>query len=231
MLLCEQNKSTAILKWDYNKNEINSDFFDSKLFQRRLHFINKVKEFQTFALILASITNKNTIEMIQRVQKYLGNNNKIFYTVIIGKLNPNKLANFMEIDCFIWLGCPESPIIYDLNFYHDFHKPIITPIELILGLNEDPFKFSYALDLERFLSADFDDALCMNEDNSTERALTTSSSKSLVLVNRIKTREFQGLKYEVDDALSVNLEIEEGRSGIPKRISKRKEYSKSSNHF
>jgi len=33
------------------------------------------------------------------------------YTISVGKLNPSKLANFMEIECFVLVACPENSIV------------------------------------------------------------------------------------------------------------------------
>lgn len=34
-----------------------------------------------------------------------------FYTFVVGKINPEKLANFMEIDVFVLIACPENSLI------------------------------------------------------------------------------------------------------------------------
>ena len=47
------------------------------------------------------------------------------YTFVVGKLNPNKLANFPEIDVFVAVACPENSIINDKEFF----RPVITPYE------------------------------------------------------------------------------------------------------
>lgn len=47
------------------------------------------------------------------------------YTFVVGKLNPNKLANFPEIDVFVAVACPENSLINDKEFY----RPVITPYE------------------------------------------------------------------------------------------------------
>lgn len=33
------------------------------------------------------------------------------YTISVGKLNPAKLANFMEIECFVIVACPENSVV------------------------------------------------------------------------------------------------------------------------
>ena len=55
-----------------------------------------------------------------------------FYTFIIGKMNEPKLANFGEIDMFVFIGCSRHSIIDSKKFMKD----IITPYELTLALNE-----------------------------------------------------------------------------------------------
>lgn len=46
-------------------------------------------------------------------------------------MNPAKLANFTDIDCFVLIGCPEN------NLYHskDFYKPLVSIFEIEMALN------------------------------------------------------------------------------------------------
>lgn len=53
------------------------------------------------------------------------------YTFVVGKLNPNKLANFPEIDCFVTVACPENSLV-DAK---DFYRPVITPFEFEVAVN------------------------------------------------------------------------------------------------
>ena len=55
-----------------------------------------------------------------------------FYTFVVGKLNPNKLANFPEIDCYVIIACPEMSLLENAR---DFYRPVITPFELEVALN------------------------------------------------------------------------------------------------
>lgn len=56
---------------------------------------------------------------------------KKYYTFVVGKLNPSKLANFPEIDCYTIVACSENSLI-DCK---DFYRPVITPFELEVALN------------------------------------------------------------------------------------------------
>jgi diphthamide biosynthesis protein 2 len=55
-----------------------------------------------------------------------------FYTFVVGKLNPAKLANFPEIDCYVIIACPENSLQIDVK---EFYRPVITPFELEVALN------------------------------------------------------------------------------------------------
>ena len=47
----------------------------------------------------------------------------------MGKLNVPKMANFLEIDVYVLVACPENSLIDS----HEFFKPVITPFELELA--------------------------------------------------------------------------------------------------
>ncbi|KAF4307385.1 diphthamide biosynthesis protein [Botryosphaeria dothidea] len=55
------------------------------------------------------------------------------YTFVVGKINAAKVANFSEVGGWVVIGCWESSLIES----KDFWKPIITPFELQLTLQDD----------------------------------------------------------------------------------------------
>ncbi|GIY90405.1 2-(3-amino-3-carboxypropyl)histidine synthase subunit 2 [Caerostris extrusa] len=54
------------------------------------------------------------------------------YTLVVGKLNNAKLANFAEIEVFVNVACVESSLIES----RDFYQSIVTPYELEIALNQ-----------------------------------------------------------------------------------------------
>lgn len=92
----------------------------------------------------------------------------------VGKLNPAKLANFMEVECFVLVACPENTLIDSkVRFYlpflllalslrrsltlshrsQEFLRPIITPFELELALTSKSWTGDYILDFTALLSS------------------------------------------------------------------------------
>lgn len=61
---------------------------------------------QTPEHILASY-----LPLIKHLRSLLAAAHKKSYTVSVGKLNPAKLANFAEIECFVLVACPENSVI------------------------------------------------------------------------------------------------------------------------
>ena len=51
------------------------------------------------------------LPLITHMRKLIASHHKKSYTVAVGKLNPAKLANFMEVECFVLIACPENTLI------------------------------------------------------------------------------------------------------------------------
>ena len=47
----------------------------------------------------------------------------------VGKLNVPKMANFLEIDIYVLVACPENSLVDS----HEFYKPVVTPFEMELA--------------------------------------------------------------------------------------------------
>lgn len=90
----------------------------------------------------------NIIDHLKRVIRASGRKSYLF---VMGKLNVAKMANFMEIDCYVLVSCPENSLIdskvnkkkifLHVNLLHflfllqqEFYRPIITPFELEIAL-------------------------------------------------------------------------------------------------
>jgi diphthamide biosynthesis protein 2 len=58
--------------------------------------------------------------IIDHLKKLIATAGRKSYTFVMGKLNVAKMANFMEIDCYVLVACPENSLIDSKvrNFYH-----------------------------------------------------------------------------------------------------------------
>ncbi|KAI9439278.1 diphthamide biosynthesis protein [Lactarius indigo] len=107
----------------------------NKLLMRRYAIVQKARDADVFGILVG------TLGVVDAHKKA--------YTISVGKLNPAKLANFSEIECFVLVACPENSVI-DAK---DFFRPIVTPFELQLALQPSPtWTGEYMLDFDRVLA-------------------------------------------------------------------------------
>jgi len=97
------------------------------------------------------MTNESAsyLPLITYLRQVITNAHKKAYTISVGKLNPAKLANFAEIECFVLVACPENSLL-DAK---DFFRSIVTPFELQLALQPSPtWTGEYMLDFDDVLA-------------------------------------------------------------------------------
>ena len=51
------------------------------------------------------------LPLIAHLRQVIAGAHKKAYTISVGKLNPAKLANFAEIECFVLVACPENSLV------------------------------------------------------------------------------------------------------------------------
>lgn len=146
-----------------------SESFQRKL-NRRFYLIEKSKQFSIFGILVANQSDTRVRTIVQLVSDLIEyetpprseicNENqgdgivrkrsgRSSYTFMVGKLNPAKLANFAEIQCFVLVACPEHSILEDEK---EFSVPVITPLELCMALGVTEWgSIDYSLDTRDFI--------------------------------------------------------------------------------
>jgi diphthamide biosynthesis protein 2 len=103
----------------------------NKIIMRRFVMIEKIKDAEIIGIVIGTMAVNRYREILKRTQQVIKNSGKQYYTFVVGKLNPHKLANFAEVDIFVLISCPESTA-FDSR---DFFKPIVSPFELEIALH------------------------------------------------------------------------------------------------
>ncbi|KAK3936862.1 major facilitator superfamily domain-containing protein [Diplogelasinospora grovesii] len=85
-------------------------------------------------ILVNTLSVSNYLSSIDTIRKAISAAGKKSYTVVVGKLNPAKLANFAEVDGWVVVGCWESSLVEDDA---GFYRPVITPFELEVALQRD----------------------------------------------------------------------------------------------
>jgi len=148
--------------------------------RKRYYLIEKAKDAQLIGILVATLGVANYLEIIERIKALITNAGKKYYTFVVGKLNPSKLANFPEIDCYTIVACAENSLINSKDFY----RPVITPFELEVALNNArSWTGDYVTDFRQLLpgAADYID-LEMNPDGiEPDVSLVSGRIRSLQL--------------------------------------------------
>lgn len=85
-------------------------------------------------ILVNTLSVANYLSSIDAIRKQIAAAGKKSYTIVVGKLNPAKLANFSEIEGWVVVGCWESSLVEeDAGFY----RPVLTPFELEVALMPD----------------------------------------------------------------------------------------------
>ncbi|KAF7789170.1 hypothetical protein EIP86_000107 [Pleurotus ostreatoroseus] len=118
----------------------------NRLLMRRYAAVQKARDADVFGILVGTLGVASYLPLISRLRALLAGAYKKSYTVTVGKLNPAKLGNFLEIECFVLVACPENSMIEA----KDFLRPIITPYELEVALQPEPqWTGEYVLDFGR----------------------------------------------------------------------------------
>ncbi|EJC98372.1 diphthamide biosynthesis protein [Fomitiporia mediterranea MF3/22] len=120
----------------------------NKLLMRRYAILQKARDADVFGILVGTLGVASYLPLMKYLRERLKRAHKKSYTVSVGKINPAKLANFMEIECWVWVACSEG--IVDSK---DYLRPIITPYELELALQPEPdWTGKYIFDFEELLA-------------------------------------------------------------------------------
>lgn len=104
---------------------------NTKWMRQRYFYVEKCKDASTIGIVVGTLTAKGYLDVVKHIQQLAKNRGVRSYLISVGKVNPAKLANFAEIDCFVLVGCPEN------NTYSskDFYKPLVSVFEVEMALN------------------------------------------------------------------------------------------------
>ncbi|PPQ91528.1 hypothetical protein CVT25_008796 [Psilocybe cyanescens] len=121
----------------------------NKMLMRRYVAVQKVRDADVFGILVGTLGVASYLPLISHIRRLLARKQKKSYTISVGKLNPAKLANFLEVECFVLIACPENSLIQDKEFL----RPIITPYELEVAMQtEQSWTGRYVLDFEKLLA-------------------------------------------------------------------------------
>lgn len=79
------------------------------------------------------ITIAQYLDIIQSLKTLITARGKKPYLLAVGKPSPAKLGNFLEIDVFCIVSCPENSLLDT----REFMRPVVTPYEMLIALDPE----------------------------------------------------------------------------------------------
>ena len=101
--------------------------------RRRYALVTRLSTASVFGILINTLSVKNYLSMVSYIQRQILAAGKKSYTFVVGKINAAKVANFSEVDGWVVVGCWESSLVENAEFW----KPVVTPFELELALRGD----------------------------------------------------------------------------------------------
>jgi diphthamide biosynthesis protein 2 len=83
----------------------------SRLLARRLFAVHQALAADVFGLVVGNVGLASSKPLLARLRAQLAAKGKKSYTLSVGRLNPAKLANFADIECFVLVGCAEGGVV------------------------------------------------------------------------------------------------------------------------
>lgn len=132
-LLKLQTMFQSVSVYDTAENRVNQGPFPNLM--KRYRALHVARTAGTIGLLVNTLSLANTASLLEQLKQKITKAGKKYYMFVVGKPNVAKLANFELVEVWCILGCDHQGIIIDQN--NDYFKPIITPFELVLSLQEN----------------------------------------------------------------------------------------------
>ncbi|KAF0028283.1 hypothetical protein F2P81_019370 [Scophthalmus maximus] len=105
----------------------------NRALMKRYYAIERAKDASVVGILVGTLGVADYLAIIQQLKETVRTAGKKSYMFAMGKLNVPKLANFLEIDIFVLISCPENSLLDSSEFY----KPVVTPFEMEVACNKN----------------------------------------------------------------------------------------------
>lgn len=103
----------------------------NRALMRRLYLVERARDAHVVGILVGTLGVVGYLAVLQHLRELLRRAGKRSYTLAVGKPNPAKLANFLEVDVFVLVACAQNSLLDSSDFY----RPVVTPYELELACN------------------------------------------------------------------------------------------------
>ncbi|KAG6664558.1 2-(3-amino-3-carboxypropyl)histidine synthase subunit 2 isoform X1 [Carya illinoinensis] len=121
-----------IVRYNPKENRLVTDVSQQKrILKRRYYLVEKAKDANIVGILVGTLGVAGYLHMIHQMKDLITGAGKKVYTLVVGRPNPAKLANFPECDVFIYVSCAQTALLDSKEYL----APVITPFEAMLAFN------------------------------------------------------------------------------------------------
>ena len=92
--------------------------------KKRNHSIERAKDSNIVGIVVGTLGVSGYLSVVSKLREMIESSGRTCYTVACGKPNPNKLANFPEIETFVLVACELCALVDG----KDYLQAVITPV-------------------------------------------------------------------------------------------------------
>ncbi|XP_037311898.2 2-(3-amino-3-carboxypropyl)histidine synthase subunit 2 [Pungitius pungitius] len=155
----------------------------NRALMKRYYAIERAKDANVVGILVGTLGVADYLSIIQQLKETIRGAGKKSYVFAMGKLNVPKLANFLEIDIFVLIACPENSLLDSSEFY----KPVVTPFEMEVACNKKrEWSEEYVTDFRHLLPGGQSHvplADRQEDDDETDMSLITGALRSQNLLS------------------------------------------------
>ncbi|XP_021675876.2 uncharacterized protein LOC110661527 isoform X2 [Hevea brasiliensis] len=119
-----------IVRYDALENRLVTDLSQQRrILKRRYYLVEKAKDANIVGILVGTLGVAGYLDMIHQMKELITSAGKKAYTLVMGRPNPAKLANFPECDVFIYVSCAQTALLDSKEFL----APVITPFEAMVA--------------------------------------------------------------------------------------------------
>jgi len=188
-LLLRHGYAHPVWRLSPSSNEV-TKLASDVLLMKRHRFVELARSAGVFGLLLCATGASYGGPLADRLQALLRRSGRQVYRFIVGRVTPEKLGNFPDIECFVSLASPDH-FPFDTK---EFHVPIVSPFELEVALGVREWTGSYITDLEELLAA----PVPMHELTEEEGVVQTLGASA-------RLRQFKVTEHQTTQAVKISV--------------------------
>lgn len=137
------NPEIPAYRYDPYSRKFTREYYDhAEMKLVRKWAISHARNARKIGLILGSLGRQGSPATLEKLEQKLKERNIIVVKIILSEIFPQKLAMFDDIDAFVQVACPRLSI----DWGYAFDKPLLTPYEAMVMMEEDTWKSYYPMD-------------------------------------------------------------------------------------